>query len=35
MTKHSIRENNEFIKSPVGSRTFFLPIETIIDGLND
>jgi predicted GNAT family N-acyltransferase len=23
----------EFIESPVGSRTFYLPIETIIDGL--
>jgi hypothetical protein len=27
--------DNEFIESPIGSRTFFLPIETIIDGLND
>jgi hypothetical protein len=28
-------KQNEFIESPIGSRTFFLPIETIIDGLND
>lgn len=27
-------KENEFIESPVGSRTFFLPIETIIDGLS-
>lgn len=26
---------NEFIESPLGSRTFYLPIETIIDSLND
>lgn len=28
-------KDNEFIESPIGSRTFFLPIETIIDGLAD
>jgi predicted GNAT family acetyltransferase len=28
-------KENEFIESPIGSRTFFLPVETIIDGLND
>jgi hypothetical protein len=28
-------KTNEFIESPVGSRTFFLPIETIIDGLSN
>jgi predicted N-acetyltransferase YhbS len=28
-------KENEFIESPMGSRAFFLPIETIIDGLND
>jgi hypothetical protein len=28
-------KDNEFIESQIGSRTFFLPIETIIDGLND
>jgi hypothetical protein len=28
-------KENEFIESPIGSRIFFLPIETIIDGLND
>lgn len=26
---------NEFIESTIGLRTFFLPIETIIDGLNE
>lgn len=26
--------DHEFIESPVGSRTFYLPIETIVDGLN-
>jgi hypothetical protein len=26
---------NEFIESSIGARTFFLPIETIIDGLNE
>jgi len=26
---------NEFAESPIGSRTFFLPLETIIDGLNE
>lgn len=26
-------KDNEFIESPLGSRTFYLPIETIIDGL--
>jgi hypothetical protein len=28
-------KDNEFIESPIGSRTFFLPIETIVDGLDD
>jgi hypothetical protein len=27
--------DNEFIESPIGSRTFYLPIETVLDGLND
>lgn len=30
---HFWREN-EFIESPIGSRTFYLPIDTIIDGLD-
>jgi predicted GNAT family N-acyltransferase len=28
-------KENEFVEFPIGSRTFFLPIETIIDSLND
>ena len=28
-------KENEFIESPLGSRTFYLPIETIINSLND
>ena len=28
-------KENEFIESPIGSRTFYMPIETIIDSLND
>lgn len=28
-------KENEFIESPLGSRTFYLPIETIIDSLNE
>lgn len=27
--------DNEFIESPIGSRTFFLSLETIIDGLSE
>lgn len=27
-------KENEFIESPLGSRTFYLPIETVIDSLN-
>jgi len=27
--------DNEFIESPIGSRTFFLPVDTIVDGLKD
>jgi hypothetical protein len=26
-------KNAEFIECPIGSRTFYLPLETIIDGL--
>ena len=39
---HAIDDNaarfwkkNEFIESPLGSRTFYLPIETIVDSLGD
>ena len=28
-------KENEFIESPMGSRTFYMPIETIVDSLND